>query len=193
MKMAPSLQPAWARFVAGPNAVLPGKRATAVVNLSAGEYAVVCLMPDRHGIAHGALGMVRHLTVGRAIPALQAQPQIDATIVQSDFAFSLSKRITAGRRTIEVLNAGTQRHEVVLVRLAAGVTAKDFAAALESAAAAPPLGEPIGGVVGLERGRHAYFTSDFKPAQYGLICFFTDRHTGAAHHMKGMTLELGVE
>ena len=48
-------------------------------------------------------------------------------------------------------------------------------------------------VVGLERGGHAFFTGQFEPGHYGLICFFTDYKTGAPHFAKGMVLDFDVK
>lgn len=97
-----------------------------------------------------------------------------------------------GIHTLRVLNHGVQLHEVVVVKLAPGATASEFAAAAEPRTSTPPPGAPIGGVVGIERGGDAFFTAQFDPGRYGLICFFPDRATGAPHFTKGMTLDFTV-
>jgi len=190
---APGRLPAWAKFVGGPNAVLPGDQATATVDLPAGNYALMCLIPDQTGVPHAVLGMVKPLIVTptgiRKVVALKS----DVRVTQWDFAFSLSDPITAGSHTIEVTNAGSQRHEVVVVKLAPGATAKDFGAALEQGGLGVPPGLPVGGIVGLERGGHGTFTGHFVPGQYGLICFFVDKKTGAPHFIKGMPLDFVVK
>jgi hypothetical protein len=81
----------------------------------------------------------------------------------------------------------------VVVKLAPGATAKDFAAAFEPGAAGPPPGLPVGGIVGLETGGRGYFTEVFEPGQYGLLCFFPDPQTGAPHFAKGMMLDIVVK
>jgi hypothetical protein len=190
---APGRLPAWAKFVGGPNAVLPGDHATATMQLSAGSYALMCLIPDQTGMPHAVLGMVKPLLVTPTALRTATGPTPDVRVTQWDFAFTLSHPITAGSHTIEVTNAGTQRHEVVVVKLAPGATAKDFGAAFEPGASGPPPGLPVGGIVGLEPGGHGLFAGDFEPGQYGLLCFFADKKTGAPHFTKGMTLDFVVK
>ncbi len=190
---APGRLPTWAKFVGGPNVILPGDKATATADLSAGNYALMCLIPDQRGVPHAVLGMVKPLRVTPTGTRKVVPPRADVGVTQWDFAFGLSQPITAGSHTIEVTNAGTQRHEVVVVKLAPGATAKDFGAALEPRGSEPPPGRPLGGIVGLERGGHGFFTGHFEPGQYGLLCFFVDKKTGAPHFTKGMTLDFVVK
>lgn len=188
----PGRIPGWVKFVGGPNAVVPGGDAVAMMPLAEGEYLLICLIPNEEGIPHLALGMQKALSVRGGKPVAVSVPKADVTITQEDFGFGLSHSITAGIHTLRVLNHGTQPHEVVVVRLAPGATASDFAAAAEPRTSTPPPGAPIGGVVGIERGGDAYFTAQFEPGRYGLICFFPDRATGAPHFAKGMTLDFTV-
>ena len=193
VKAAPDRLPAWAKYVGGPNAVVPGEQSTATMQLPAGDYALLCLIPDQKGMSHMALGMVKTLTVTPAAHAVSYEPEYDITVTQSDFAFALSQPITAGTHSVQVMNAGGQPHEVVVVKLAPGATARDFGAAFEPGGSGLPPGQPVGGVVGLERGGHAFFTGQFEPGHYGLICFFTDYKTGAPHFAKGMVLDFDVK
>jgi hypothetical protein len=151
------------------------------------------LIPDQKGVPHMALGMIKPLTVTPALHAVFSEPKADLTITQSDFAFAVSQPITAGPHIIQVMNAGGQPHEVVVVKLALGATVKDFGAALEPGGSVPPPGKPVGGLVGLERGGRAFFTGHFEPGHYGLICFFTDPKTGAPHFTNGMVLDFDVK
>ena len=189
---APSRLPRWITFVGGPNAVLPNGDAVATMNLTEGDYLLICIIPDKNGKPHVALGMQKALSVRGAKPTLVSEPKSDITITQADFHFALSQPITAGFHTIQVMNHGTQPHEVVLLKLDPGASAKDFAAAFAPGASGPPPGKPIGGVVGIESGDHAYFTAQFEPGRYGLICFFEDA-TGRPHFMLGMTSEFTVK
>ena len=188
----PGRIPGWVKFVGGPNAILPGADAVATMPLSEGEYLLICLIPNEQGTPHVALGMQKALSVRGAKPVAISVPQADVTITQEDFRFGLSRPITAGTHTMRVMNHGMQPHEVVVVKLAPGVSASDFAAASEPRTSTPPPGSPIGGVVGIERGRDAFFTARFEPGHYGLICFFPDRTTGALHFTKGMALDFTV-
>jgi len=189
---APSRLPHWIKLVGGPNAVLPNADAVATMNITEGDYLLICIIPDRNGKPHFALGMLKPLSVRGAKPTLVSEPKPDITIIQADFHFALSQPIPAGSHTIQVMNHGTQPHEVVLLKLDPGASAKDFAAAFEPGASGPPPGKPVGGVVGIESGDHAYFTAQFEPGRYGLICFFEDG-TGKPHFTLGMTSEFLVK
>ena len=188
----PARLPSWITFVGGPNAILPGSDAVATMNLAEGDYVLICIIPDRNGVMHVALGMQKPLSVSGGKSTLVSEPKADVSITQADFRFAISQPIRAGSHTIQVMNHGTQPHEVVVLKLDPGASAKDFAAAFEPGASGPPPGKPIGGVVGLESGAHAFFTAQFEPGNYGLICFFPDP-TGQPHFAKGMTSEFTVK
>jgi hypothetical protein len=185
--------PSWAKFVGGPNAVLPGGDAVATMTLTEGNYLLICLIPDKEGVMHVAHGMVKPLTVKGVRPTLVSEPKAGLTITQADFRFDMSSKVMPGTHTIQVLNHGTQTHEVVVLKLDPGASAKDFGAAFEPGASGPPPGQPVGGLVGIETGQHAYFSAHFEPGRYGLICFFHDPATGKPHFAQGMTSEFTVE
>lgn len=193
IKTDPGRFPRWIKFVGGPNAVLPGSEAMATMTLEEGEYLLICIIPNKEGLPHMALGMQKPLSVRGLKPTLVSEPKAGLTITQADFRFDLSRAVTAGSHTIRVMNHGTQPHEVVVLKLDPGASAKDFAAAFEPGASGPPPGKPIGGVVGLATGEHAFFTAQFEPGRYGLICFFPDSATGQPHFAKGMTSEFTVK
>ena len=193
IKANPAGFPSWVKFVGGPNAVLPGSEAVATMTLTEGDYLLICLIPDKEGVPHLAHGMVKPVTVKGVKPTFISEPKATLTITQADFRFGMSSKVTPGTHTIEVLNHGTQPHEVVVLRLDPGASAKDFGAAFEPGASGPPPGQPIGGLVGIETGQHAYFTAHFEPGRYGLICFFPDPATGKPHFAQGMTSEFTVE
>jgi uncharacterized cupredoxin-like copper-binding protein len=188
----PTRLPTWIKFVGGPNAIVPGSEAVATMNLAAGDYLLVCLIPDKKGVLHVALGMQRPLSVTSAKPTLVSEPKAGVTITQADFRFTMSQPIAPGSHTIQVMNHGTQPHEVVVVKLAPGASVKDFAASVEPGASGPPQGRPVGGIVGLESGEHGFFKASFEPGNYGLICFFPDP-TGQPHFVRGMTTEFTVK
>jgi len=188
----PGRLPNWIKFVGGPNAVLPGSESVATMNLAEGGYVLICIIPNKEGVPHMALGMQKPLSVGGAKPTLVSEPKAELTITLADFRFTQSRPISAGSHTIEVINHGTQPHEAVLLKLDPGASAMDFGAAFEPGASGPPPGKPVGGVVGLGSGEHAFFTAQFEPGRYGLICFFPDPATGKPHFAQGMTSEFTV-
>jgi uncharacterized cupredoxin-like copper-binding protein len=189
----PARLPHWIQFVGGPNAVLPGSESVATMNLAEGEYLLICLIPNKEGVPHMALGMQKPLSVKGGKPTLVSEPKAGLTITLVDFRLMLSQPITAGSHTIQVINHGTMPHEVVVLKLDPGASAKDFGAAFEPGASGPPPGKPVGGVVGLETGAHAFFTAQFEPGRYGLICFFPDPISRTPHFTKGMALDFTVQ
>lgn len=193
VKADPEHSPSWVQHVGGPNAILPGQESAATMTLTEGDYLLVCYIPDKQGVPHVALGMHKAVTVTPGRSNVAAEPKADVRITLADYRFDLSTPIVAGRHTIQVLNRGTQPHEVVLLKLEGQASAKDVAAAFEPGASGPPPGAPVGGVVGIEKGGQAYFTAEFKPGRYGLICFFPDPTTGKPHFAHGMTSEFTVK
>ncbi|MGD0483157.1 MAG: hypothetical protein ABSB58_00735 [Gemmatimonadales bacterium] len=59
-------------MVSGPNPPAPNGNAELVTNLAPGNYAIVCFVPDDHGVPHFAKGMARPVVVAPrgAPPAL---------------------------------------------------------------------------------------------------------------------------
>lgn len=185
--------PRWIEHMGGPNAIVPGSLAAAMMNLGQGDYLLICLIPDKNGVPHLALGMQKPLSVAGAMPASVPMPKADLTIKQDDFRYTMSASPVAGAHTVQVMNHGRQPHEVVVVKLAPGATAKDFTAAFEPGASGPPPGIPVGGVVGVEGGHDAFFATEFEAGHYALICFLPDAETGQPHFAKGMTMEFTVK
>lgn len=191
IKASPMRFPEWASALGGPNAVAPGGRAAATMRLEAGRYLMLCLIPDRHGVPHVALGMEKEIAVTQAQTVSLVEPSPDATITLHDFRFAAPEVVEAGSRTLQVMNHGSQTHEVVLVKLDPGASVGEFLVAMAPGAAGPPPGRTVGGIVGLDRGGRGFFTADLAPGQYGLICFFEDE-TGAPHFSKGMATQFTV-
>jgi plastocyanin len=191
--MGPAAAPAWVKFVGGPNGVIPGESATAILNLEPGNYVLICFIPDSKGVAHIALGMVKALKVTGTTDSKAPEPVAAINITAMDFNFAIDKPIAAGTQTIRFTNAGTQPHEVLVVQLPPDKTIKDFAAAFEPGHSGPPPGKPIGGMTGIEKGGHAFFTAKFEPGRYGLICFFMDGTKKVPHFALGMTNEFTIK
>jgi len=193
VKAEPSRLPAWAEFFGGPNAVEPGQSTEALLRLAPGSYVITCIIPDRKGVPHVALGMHRPVAVAVVHPQEGGrEPSADLVIDQVDFGFSLPKPMTAGRHTVRVVNKGTQVHEVVVVRLAPGATLPQFLAALGPGASGPPPGHLLGGITGLEPQGTGFITEDWTPGRYGFLCFFPDPATGQPHFARGMQLQFDV-
>jgi len=192
----PGRLPGWVQYAGGPNAHLPGSPASATLNLTEGNYVLICWIPDRNGVPHVALGMQKAVSVYQGKPTKVSQPKpvrSSLVIEQIDYQFVLSGPVQAGLRTIEVVNHGKQPHEVVVVKLMPGATVTDAIASFEPGASGPPRGELVSGITGIEQGDHIYFTGEFEPGRYGLICFLPDTAGGRPHFLQGMTAEFTVE
>jgi hypothetical protein len=187
----PAPLPSWAKELGGPNAPAPGAEANATLTLEPGNYAFICFV-DLGGPPHFTKGMVKPLRVVPATGQSGPKPKADVTASLFDYNFKLSSPVRAGKRTIRVHNTGPQHHEVELVQLAPGVSLGEFMKWLEKMEGPPP-GKPLGGIAGIEPGMSQYFTADFVPGSYALICFLPDVKDGKPHFVHGMVQQIEVE
>jgi hypothetical protein len=74
-----------ATAVGGPNAPMPGADASATLNLTPGEYALICVIPSPDGIPHLFKGMVKPIRVREGASA-GAEPAADLQITLRDYA-----------------------------------------------------------------------------------------------------------
>ena len=185
----PGPPPAWVKEFGGPNASVPGEESNATLNLTPGNYALICFV-DIGGPPHFAKGMVRAL---RVVPSKAPDPKPAASVTMTlfDYNFKLSGPIRAGTRTIRVHNSAKQHHEVQLVQLAPGKTVKEVLDWIGKPEGPPP-GKAMGGIAGMEPGMTEYFTANFTPGKYGLICFLPDAKDGKPHLAHGMVQEITV-
>lgn len=184
--------PHWMRFVGGPNAPSPhGGQSETALDLTAGHYAVICLIPGPDGRPHMMRGMVKGLTV---VPSAtkRALPRSDTTITLSDYAFTLSRPLTAGRHTIQVVNHGTQPHEAVFVRLAPGKTGEEMAQWVTGGMHGPPPGMPFAGVSPMSPGQNNLALVTLTAGHYALLCFLPDKRDGRLHAVHGMIREFTI-
>ena len=152
---------------------------------------MVCHIPAPDGVTHLAKGMFKQFTViPSATPA--AEPKADVTMTLTDYDFTLSAPLTAGRRTIRLVNGAAQPHEAFIAKLAPGKTAQDALAFLGKMQGEPPI-MPYGGVTGMATGRAMSFAADFTPGQYVLLCFVPDAKDGKAHIAHGMVKTIEVK
>ena len=178
----------------GVGALNPGLSGNVTLNLTAGNYVIVCFVPNAEGIPHVALGMIKPITVIESDAPLAAEPDSDVTIDMVDFGFGLSTPISSGVQNIRVTNKGQQEHEAFLIKLNPGATIQDFLGAFEPGAPpGPPPGQGFGGFQAIAAGGGGIFTVDFAPADYALVCFVEDPNTGAPHFALGMIHEFTVQ
>jgi hypothetical protein len=191
----PSPLPSWITFLGGPQAPVPGAASTATVVLTPGQYLIACIVhtPALYSgmmVSHVEWGMVKPLTV---TPSTRSAvlPRADAAITLTDYAFSISHPLAAGRHVIRVSNLAMQPHEVLFVRLNRGQSITDLPAWVEHRNGPPP-GVPVGGMTPLSVGGEANTIVDLAPGRYGLICFLPAGDS-KPHFAHGMMREITVE
>ncbi len=189
---SPSL-PNWLRRHGGVNAVVPDAEASVSLDLTPGDYLLLCGIPDRTGRPHALRGMVRALRVVDAATPITPSPRPDTTLHLNDFSFSLSEPLQAGPQTLRVINEGRQAHELVLIRLTGGASAQEFIARYRPGGLPNPAGREVGGLTGIDPGRQGDVHLDLEPGRYGLICFLADPVTGVPHFSRGMWMDVEVK
>ncbi len=179
--------------VGGVGAVHPGGTASAIINLPAGDYVILCLIPspsDR--VAHHAKGMIKSLKV-EAGPGSASEPQADLTVNLKDFTFDMPDSLPAGKITIRVTNDGPEPHEFNILRLAEGKTVSDVMAFLSGEAGGPPPFAPVGGANGIAQGVTEYAELDLAPGTYVAICNIpSPKAEGHPHFTLGMIKQFTV-
>jgi uncharacterized cupredoxin-like copper-binding protein len=192
--------------VGGPN-VGPGESTTVVVDFEAGQYVVICAIPDEAGVPHYALGMISEVEVTEGTSTAEP-PVADGTVHLVDFGFhDLPADVKAGPAVWEVINDGPQLHEIVLCQLAEGVS---FDQVLEMMTAEPPAspagGEAtaamememappfttVAGVAPMNASTTNWLMLDLAPGEHFAICFVPDIETGAPHFALGMIMPFTV-
>ena len=184
--------PAWVRFVPGPNPPAPNASAELVTTLAPGNYAIVCFVPDDHGVPHFAKGMSKTVVVAARGGPAAVEPVADVQVDLADFSFTLSKEITAGTHTLKLVNAGVQPHEMFIARLDSNATADQLVHYVLGGMRGRPPAMPLGGSSGMVPGDHAFFTMNFTPGNYALICFLPDGKDGREHALHGMVKQVHV-
>ena len=186
--------PDWASEAGGPSVAMPGSTSNATFELEAGEYALLCFIPNVEGVPHVALGMSDELTVTASDDDFADLPNEDVTVNMADFAFQgVPDTLDSGETTFQVSTIGAQAHETVLVRLNEGATPEQFLAAFDPAGpGGPPPGAFAGGFQGIVPGGEGTFTANLTAGNYALLCFITDLQSGAPHFALGMVKEVSV-
>ena len=183
--------PEWAVPYGGVNPPVPGGTTIASQVMEPGNYAVVCFVEGPDHVPHIAKGMAKPLKVTESANANTTEPTADVTLTLSDYTFTLSKPLAAGRQMIKVENGASQPHEVVFVQLAPGKTIEDVGKWVFDMKGPPP-GKPIGGIPAFMKGKNAFFEVNLTPGDYGMICFVPDAKDGKPHVQHGMAQNIKV-
>ena len=112
--------------------------------------------------------------------------------------------LTAGPHTIRVANSGAEPHDLVLLRLAPGVSAETVVRAMNperarrtAEAAEPPpslesLAAGAGGIAAIRSGMEVFFATALTRGEYLILCMAT-APDGRSHIEHGMIKQVRVE
>jgi len=184
-------------FAGGPGTG-PNGTNSVVLDLQAGQYVLLCLIPSpTDGVPHAAKGMIQALEVTTAAAAQPQKPAADVSVGLTEFKITAPATVPAGETTFEATNNGTQAHEMVVLKLGQGLTAQAAANIILTPPATPPSGPPpftfAGQVAGIAAGSSAETTVTLEAGTYGLLCFFTDPASGSPHAALGMLTSFTVQ
>lgn len=179
----------------GVGAIAPGMTASAVLDLPAGNYVILCLIPSPSDhVAHHSKGMVKALTVTDADGG-GVEPVTEMSVEMHDFAYNnLPDTLPSGPVYVKLTNSGPESHEFNILKLADGKTVDDVEAFLSgTSAGGPPPFTAVGGANGLTPGIVQYAELNLDPGNYVAICNIPSPAAhGEPHFMLGMIEEFSV-
>ena len=104
--------------------------------IEAGEYVLICFLPNSEGAPHFQLGMVSGFTIAEG-EADQA-PEADVTYTVSDEGLDGPSELAAGDTSIEFVNDSATDREITLFKVKEGSTLDDVTAFFAAADEGPP-------------------------------------------------------
>ncbi len=166
----------------------PNHQEQAVLDLTEGQYVMLCLVSGEDGVPHMAKGMLKPIqVVARKSQAVGQEPKSDVSIVLKDFRFEMPAEIKAGRLTWKVTNQGPQPHEIIIVKLLPGKTLDDVMAFLQTYEGEPPVEDAAAGEVAvMGPGQTGWVNLDLSAGDYVALCHVPDAATGKEHAAMGM-------
>jgi len=172
----------------------PNHHEQAVLDLTEGQYVMLCLVSGEDGVPHVAKGMLKPIqVVARKSQAVVQEPKSDVSIVLKDFRFEMPAEIKAGRLTWKVTNQGPQPHEVFILKLLPGKTLDDVMAFMQTYEDEPPVeNAAVGGVAAIGPGQTSWVNLDLSAGGYVALCHVPDPATGKDHAEMGMIQSFSV-
>jgi hypothetical protein len=166
--------------------VPPGQTWEQVVYLEPGQWVIFPENAQQPAV----------VTVAETADAMMTAPAADATITETNFAFSGTEGITAGPQVIEITNQSDQPHMVDFFQVPDGTTLDEVITALSAPEDASPVAGALqesdttpvpGGQVLLQSANSSVWMSvDLAEGTYVMVCFVIDPQTGMPHAMEGM-------
>lgn len=176
----------WAVSVGGGVSGVEAASPTYTLSLKPGRYVMLCYFGDSTHTPHFMKGMIKEVI---AVPnaGVLPLPRPDLTVQTVDYSYSYSTPISAGSRTIAVVNASQQPHEMVMKRLKDGASLEQALAREDSTdPKGPSPWEPFGGVGDIPAGDTIMMQHTFKPGHYLVFCFFEVKGDTVGHYGHGM-------
>ena len=164
----------------------------AIVDLTEGNWLLMCFIEGADGLPHLAHGMLQPFEVGPASGDTAALPEADVTIDAVNFAYPDPS--LPARGTIEFVNTSQdQPHEMNVFKLAEGATQDDVTAFFDGdTPPGPPPFTAEGGVQAILPGASQEAAIDLPPGDYVLICGIPDPTDGVPHYKKGMVTTVTI-
>jgi outer membrane protein assembly factor BamE (lipoprotein component of BamABCDE complex) len=179
-------------YVGGPDTISPDDGQAALLDVPAGNYALICLVTGADGLPHVDKGMIRFLTVSPAHTS-QPLPQVNGVIAIQDHQYVLPSALTQAHvSTFKVENQGTEPHELNIVRLASGKSAQDVLTFFRAPSGPPPF-EEFGGMATLASGLSGWITIHLQPGNYAVLSAVPDPKTGAFQLTQGLLTTFSVQ
>jgi hypothetical protein len=202
-----SKTPEWLFGAGGVGVTAPGQQGTTMINLPAGDYAVIDTWGGGEGPTPATRGALAELEVTEGEPG--ELPETKASIVaeddgehgegedaeEHDHGFQATG-LKPGRNTILFDNRSDEVHHAVMVPIIGDTTLEEVDEALASEG--PPEGPPpvdfenaVNTSV-LEGKTKAVTEMELRAGRYALLCFLSDREGGDPHFVEGMLEEVMV-
>jgi hypothetical protein len=176
----------------GPNITMPGDSSEAIVQLQAGRYTIECWITAADGKPHVMKGMITMINVSKTSSG-SVEPHADLVLNAKDYTLAFHTEPTRGHHLVRFENTGPQEHDVEIIRLRAGETVEAIRKwALAGLVGGPPVGQLVGGAVGIDRGNRVWFPIDLRPGRYAMFCFVPDSKDEKPHLLHGMIQEFTV-
>jgi hypothetical protein len=159
-------------FEGGPAEVIASKTAEVILDLSQGQYVLLCFISAPDGQPHVAKGMLLQLTVNAATGTAGTLPAGKGTIaLGAPNGFDLPATMPAGKSTYRLTNQDTANPRAFLYgMIPADKTIDDVNKALQDTEAPEPdWFTPLGGMDGLKPGGSGGVTLDLTSGKYAAV------------------------
>ena len=167
--------------------VMPGQPSEIVMDLTPGDWLA------------GAGNLATppfEFTVTGEMPGKLAEPKSNATITYRDFSIEMTAaELKSGENIVRIENAGSQPHELLLMRGPDGMTKDQLKGAIEAEMTGTPVAGglnpntdlvPVAGTNDQSAGTTTWVPFNLEPGTYAALCFFSDKNSDMPHAAMGM-------